>query len=154
MFWFIVNWRIRPFELELVYINGGIYHAQTTEKQHKPREGFHSQAAPDRPEPVSDLCDKYNLQLTVFYRWQKGFFENGASAIEKPAGSRKQAEQKCHKQLEAKLQTKNEVLSELMEEHDQAPARIMIGRAATARPTSIMPWLPVTFGLKTGRSRP
>jgi len=70
-------------------------------------------------EPVSDLCDKYNLQPTVFYRWQKEFFENGASAFEKPKGSRKQAEQKRIEQLEAKLQTKNEVLSELMEEHVQ-----------------------------------
>jgi transposase-like protein len=32
---------------------------------------------------VSDLCDEYNLQPTVFYRWQKEFFENGASAFEK-----------------------------------------------------------------------
>lgn len=70
-------------------------------------------------EPVSELCDKYNLQPTVFYRWQKEFFENGASAFEKPNGGRKQAEQKRIEQLEAKLQTKNEVLSELMEEHVQ-----------------------------------
>lgn len=56
---------------------------------------------------------------TVFYRWQKEFFENGASAFEKTNGSRKQAEQKRIEQLEAKLQTKNEVLSELMEEHVQ-----------------------------------
>ncbi|WP_316346894.1 transposase [Desulfuromonas acetoxidans] len=26
--------------------------------------------------PVSDLCDEYQLQPTVFYRWQKEFFEN------------------------------------------------------------------------------
>ncbi|MFH1216892.1 MAG: transposase, partial [Pseudomonadota bacterium] len=42
-------------------------------------------------EPVSDLCDKYDLQPTVFYRWQKEFFENGASAFEKTNGSRKEA---------------------------------------------------------------
>ena len=34
--------------------------------------------------PVSDLCDQYNLQPTVFYRWQKEFFENGAAAFDKP----------------------------------------------------------------------
>lgn len=70
-------------------------------------------------EPVSDLCDKYDLQPTVFYRWQKEFFENGASAFEKTNGSRKEAGQKRIEQLEAKLQIKNEVLSELMEEHVQ-----------------------------------
>jgi len=30
--------------------------------------------------PVSDLCDELGLQPTVFYRWQKEFFENGAAA--------------------------------------------------------------------------
>ncbi len=28
--------------------------------------------------PISELCDKQGLQPTVFYRWQKEFFENGA----------------------------------------------------------------------------
>jgi transposase len=26
--------------------------------------------------PVSDLCEELGLQPTVFYRWQKEFFEN------------------------------------------------------------------------------
>jgi len=26
--------------------------------------------------PISDLCDERGLQPTVFYRWQKEFFEN------------------------------------------------------------------------------
>lgn len=67
--------------------------------------------------PVSDICDQYNLQPTVFYRWQKEFFEKGAAAFEKTQ-SRKEAKKDRHiKELEKKLQTKNEVLSELMEEH-------------------------------------
>ena len=32
-------------------------------------------------EPVSKLCDELALQPTVFYRWQKEFFENGAAAF-------------------------------------------------------------------------
>ena len=28
-------------------------------------------------EPVSKLCDEFGLQPTVFYRWQKEFFETG-----------------------------------------------------------------------------
>ena len=68
---------------------------------------------------ISDLCDEYNLQPTVFYRWQKEFFENGAAAFEKLNSSQKKTEQKRIEQLEAKLQVKNEVLSELMEEHVQ-----------------------------------
>nr|WP_321466809.1 transposase [uncultured Desulfobulbus sp.] len=69
--------------------------------------------------PISDLCDEYDLQPTVFYRWQKEFFENGAAAFEKAHGRQKTADQKRIELLEAKLRTKNEVLSELMEEHVQ-----------------------------------
>ena len=33
--------------------------------------------------PVSDLCDEYQLSPTLFYAWQKQFFENGAAAFER-----------------------------------------------------------------------
>jgi transposase len=32
--------------------------------------------------PISELCDKHGLQPTVFYRWQKEFFENGTAAFQ------------------------------------------------------------------------
>ena len=67
--------------------------------------------------PVSDLCDQYNLQPTVFYRWQKAFFENGAAAFDKVKKGARDQKTKRIEILEKKLQTKNEVLSELMEEH-------------------------------------
>lgn len=70
--------------------------------------------------PVSNVCDEAGLAPTVFYRWQKEFFENGAAAFErKSKGRKKQESQQTLKveALEAKLVTKNEVLSELMEEH-------------------------------------
>ena len=35
--------------------------------------------------PISELCDKHGLQPTVFYRWQKEFFENGTAAFERLA---------------------------------------------------------------------
>ena len=66
---------------------------------------------------VSDLCDQYNLQPTVFYRWQKEFFENGAAVFEKNRKRAKDQQSQKIESLEKKLQTKNEVLSELMEEH-------------------------------------
>ena len=67
--------------------------------------------------PVSDLCDQYSLQPTVFYRWQKEFFENGAAAFDKPKTRHESMKERRIQELEKKLQTKNEVLSELMEEH-------------------------------------
>ena len=67
--------------------------------------------------PVSDLCDQYRLQPTVFYRWQREFFENGAAAFTKSKRKGKDSKDTKIEKLEKKLQLKNEVLSELMEEH-------------------------------------
>jgi transposase len=69
--------------------------------------------------PVSDLCDELGLQPTVFYRWQKTLFEDGASLFDnhRSNGRQKQAEERKIQALEAKLRRKDEVLSELMEEH-------------------------------------
>jgi transposase len=72
--------------------------------------------------PISDLCDQYDIHPTLFYRWQKEFFENGAAAFEQ-TGKRRQADaaDKDRKiaALEGKLQQKNEVLAELMQEYVQ-----------------------------------
>ena len=66
---------------------------------------------------VSDLCDQYNLSPTVFYRWQKEFFQHGAAAFKRRDLPQKRKEAEKIKTLEQKLQRKHEVLSELMEEH-------------------------------------
>ena len=68
---------------------------------------------------VSDLCDKHHIHPTVFYQWQRQFFENGTAAFEsKQSRSRiSDGYQKKIEALEGKLQRKNEVLSELLEEH-------------------------------------
>ena len=70
--------------------------------------------------PVSTICDEYHLQPTVFYRWQKEFFENGSAAFQRQ-GRRQPGDRQAKRieELEAKLRRKNEVLSELMEEHVQ-----------------------------------
>jgi len=67
--------------------------------------------------PVSDLCDKYGLHPTVFYRWQKEFFEKSIDAFDNPRDARSVKLERRVKNLEEKLARKNEVLSELMEEH-------------------------------------
>ncbi|HLK67608.1 MAG TPA: transposase [Bryobacteraceae bacterium] len=68
-------------------------------------------------EPISKLCDELGLQPTVFYRWQKEFFENGAAACEQKARAIQSADQERIAYLEKKIQTKDEVLAELMAEH-------------------------------------
>jgi|SRR5208337_3026329 transposase len=67
---------------------------------------------------VSDLCEQHQINPSLFYQWQRTFFENGARAFEGSGNAR--SETKLEKQvqaLEARLQRKHEVLSELMEEH-------------------------------------
>ena len=69
--------------------------------------------------PVSALCEELGLQPTVFYRWQKEFFENGAAAFQSKERPSRQVEerQKRIELLEKKVQNKDEVLAELMAEH-------------------------------------
>src|SRR5512136_412912 len=67
--------------------------------------------------PVSEPCDKQGLQPTVFYRWQKEFFENGAAPFHQKGRPDHSAEQERIAYLEKKIQTKDEVLAELMAEY-------------------------------------
>jgi transposase len=74
--------------------------------------------------PVSELCEELGIHATQYYTWQKQLFENGAGAFERrtnKANQRRQedAREKKIAQLEEKLQRKNEVVAELLEEHVQ-----------------------------------
>ncbi len=72
--------------------------------------------------PVSDLCEEHGIHPTLFYRWQKDWFEQGALVFDAPRGRarngrREDAGAKRIVALEEKLRRKDEVLSELMEEY-------------------------------------
>ena len=67
--------------------------------------------------PVSTVCEEWGIQPTVFYRWQQVFFENGAVAFERQSKPETTAREQRIAYLEGKLQRKDEVLAELMEEH-------------------------------------
>lgn len=73
--------------------------------------------------PISELCDDLGLQPTVFYRWQKEFFEDGATAFQQK-GRPSHPEQERIAYLEKKVQTKDEVLAELMAEHIALKKRV------------------------------
>ena len=74
--------------------------------------------------PVSELCDQYQLQPTVFYRWQRQLFVRGAAAFQ-PEQNRETARLKQQiTRLEEKVTRKNEVLGELMEEHVALKKRV------------------------------
>ena len=68
--------------------------------------------------PVSQVCEEHGIQPTVFHRWKRQAAENLVVAFDKKGDNRTETmwERKAVK-LERKLQEKNEVISELMEEH-------------------------------------
>jgi transposase len=69
--------------------------------------------------PVSDLCDELDIYPNQFYGWLKEFFENGHAAFDNGRKSKAKEDAKDRKieQLEARLQRKDSVMAELMEEH-------------------------------------
>ncbi len=69
--------------------------------------------------PVSDLCDQHSLHPTVFYRWQKEFFDNGVLAFNGTTGSKREIDSRDRRiaEMEKSLTAKNEVIAELMQEH-------------------------------------
>jgi len=70
--------------------------------------------------PISQLCQQYQLNPTIFYRWQKELFDHGTAAFERAEnGGADQASQRLQKentQLKAKLAFKDEVIAEIMAE--------------------------------------
>ena len=74
--------------------------------------------------PVSDLCDEFDIHATQYYQWQKQLFEKGEGAFARrpnKANTKRQenAYEKKIGQLEEKLQSRNEVVAELLQEHVQ-----------------------------------
>lgn len=72
--------------------------------------------------PVSALCDKHKISPVNFYNWQRQLFENAEICFDRKqnsANAKRQDEAATRKieQLEAKLQSKNEVIAELLQEH-------------------------------------
>jgi transposase len=69
--------------------------------------------------PISDLCDELGLYPNQVYGWLKEFFENGHVAFDNGRKTKAVEDANVRKieQLEAKLQRKDSVMAELMEEH-------------------------------------
>ena len=67
--------------------------------------------------PISAICDENQIHPTLFYQWQKTFFENGAAAFDRSPRSRRTdlGSQKIE-QLEARLKRKDEVIAAVTEE--------------------------------------
>ena len=73
--------------------------------------------------PVSDLCDEYRIQPSLFYVWQRQALEHLDLAVEAGAGRRgresrqRDAQSQRITALEAKLARKDQVIAEISEEY-------------------------------------
>ncbi len=72
--------------------------------------------------PVSDLADEFGVQPSQIHTWVKQVLDQAEKAFERSDGPRRKEAGKDARiaQLEEKLTTKNEVISELMEENVKA----------------------------------
>jgi transposase-like protein len=70
-------------------------------------------------EAVSDLANEFDVQPSQIHTWVNQVLEQAERAFERVNGSPRQDQVKNRRieHLEAKLQQKNEVIAELMQEH-------------------------------------
>ncbi|MEO0853977.1 MAG: transposase [Cyanobacteria bacterium J06648_11] len=71
--------------------------------------------------PVSDLCDEYKIQPSVFYSWQRQLLENMVVALDggkdRHASERRDTKLKRENEaLKAKLAKKDNVIAEISEQ--------------------------------------
>ena len=64
---------------------------------------------------VPEICEKYRLHPNQFYRWKKLFFEKAVDVFNAKPDSN--PDQKKINQLEHRLQDRNSVIAELLEEN-------------------------------------
>lgn len=72
--------------------------------------------------PVSDLCDEYRIQPSLFYVWQRQVFDQLGTVLEDRRTRRVETtasaeQQRTIEQLQAQLQNKDAVIAFVSEEH-------------------------------------
>ena len=67
---------------------------------------------------ISEICEAEGIHPTLFYQWQKTFFEKGTAAFENGRSPFRVASQSERRlaALESKLRRKDEVIAEIMED--------------------------------------
>jgi transposase-like protein len=65
---------------------------------------------------VSDVCDRHRINPTLFYRWQKQFFDDGSTVFDSSRSRKSTQDERRLAQAEAKLQKKDHVIAEIMAE--------------------------------------
>ena len=68
---------------------------------------------------VSKVCEEHGLSPTLFYEWQRQFFENGAAAFGKDRDDEVRTLEKKVEHLEARIARKDTVIAEVTAEYVQ-----------------------------------
>jgi len=68
-------------------------------------------------QPVSEICDRNQISVNQFYRWQNTLFANGAVTFNVNKTTKKDAKDKKIEELKAKVLARDEGIAELMMEH-------------------------------------
>ena len=66
---------------------------------------------------VSEICEEKGLQPSLFYRWQKTFFEGGAAAFDDKGKPEVRRLERQVAELQKALAAKTEVVAEITEEY-------------------------------------
>jgi transposase len=65
---------------------------------------------------VSKVCEEHDVSRTLFYTWQKQFFENGAAAFAKEASAEQRDLKRQVDALRQRLTQKDRVIAKVTEE--------------------------------------
>ena len=65
---------------------------------------------------VSTVCEEHDVSPTLFYAWQKQFFENGAAAFAKDASGEQRDLERKVEELRQRLGQKDQVIAKVTEE--------------------------------------
>jgi len=65
---------------------------------------------------VSAVCEEHGVSPTLFYTWQKQFFENGAAAFAKDTSAEQRALERTVGELRQRLVQKDRVIAKVTEE--------------------------------------
>ena len=65
---------------------------------------------------VSKVCEEHDLSPTLFYTWQKQFFENGAAAFAKDTTAEQRTLERTVGELRQRLDQKDRVIAKVTEE--------------------------------------
>ena len=65
---------------------------------------------------VSTVCEEHDLSPTLFYAWQKQFFENGAAAFAKDGSAEQRDLERKVGALRQRLTQKDRVIAQVTEE--------------------------------------